>query len=89
MKKKTAGEVKTMEAVFSKVMTAGKKKYYFDVKRAKTGNLYLTIKEVTIGDTSDYSESRRILVFEKGMKDFAESINEVAKHMPDKTVVEG
>ena len=40
----------------------------------------MTIKEVTIADTSDYSESRRILVFDKGIKDFSESMNECAKH---------
>ena len=91
MTKKTAGEVKgniRSEAVYSKVTTVGKKKYYMDVKRAKTGTLYLTIKEITIGDTSDHSESRRILVFEKGIKDFVESINEIAKHMPNKETAE-
>lgn len=86
MKRKTAGELKETvrrEAIYSKVTSAGKKKYYMDVRRAKTGTLYLVIREVTIGDTSDRSESRRILVFEKGMKDFVESINEIAKHMPN------
>ena len=86
MKKKTAGETKkkvmndVVYAVYSKVVSTGNKKYYFDVRKAKTGNLYLTIKEVTIADTSDYSESRRILVFDKGIKDFSESMNECAKH---------
>ena len=86
MKKKTAGETKKkvmndgVYAVYSKVVSTGNKKYYFDVRKAKTGNLYLTIKEVTIADTSDYSESRRILVFDKGIKDFSESMNECAKH---------
>ena len=86
MKKKTAGETKkkvmndVVYAVYSKVVSTGNKKYYFDVRKAKTGNLYLTRKEVTIADTSDYSESRRILVFDKGIKDFSESMNECAKH---------
>ena len=85
-KKKTAVETKTavlgqdINTVYSKVVSTGNKKYYFDVRKAKTGNLYLTIKEVTIADTSDYSESRRILVFDKGIKDFSESMNECAKH---------
>jgi hypothetical protein len=86
MKKKTAGKTEKkimndgVHAVYSKLVSAGNKKYYFDVRKAKTGNLYLTIKEVTIADTSDFSESRRILVFDKGIKDFAESMNECAKH---------
>jgi hypothetical protein len=72
------------EAVFSKVVSAGKKKYYMDVRKAKTGNLYLTIKEVTIGDTQEKSEARRILVFDNAIKDFGEGMDEIRKHMPAK-----
>ncbi len=72
------------EAVFTKVVSAGKKKYYMDVRKAKTGSLYLTIKEVTIGDTQDKSESRRILVFDNAIKDFGEGMDEIRKHMPAK-----
>jgi hypothetical protein len=72
------------EAVFSKVVSAGKKKYYMDVRKAKTGNLYLSIKEVTLGDTQDKSESRRILVFDNAIKDFGEGMDEIRKYMPGK-----
>ena len=75
------------EAVFSKVVSAGKKKYYMDVRKAKTGNLYLSIKEVTLGDTQDKSESRRILVFDNAIKDFGEGMDEIRKHMPGKEKV--
>ena len=91
MKKKTVKETKSavlgqdLSAVYSKVVSSGRKKYYFDVRKAKTGNHYLTIKEITIGDTMDRSESRRVLVFDNSIKDFAESMNECAKHFPVKT----
>jgi hypothetical protein len=73
-----------MEAVFSKVVSSGKKKYYMDVRRAKTGNLYLSIKEITLGDTQDKSESRRILVFDSAIKDFGSAFDEVRKNIPAK-----
>lgn len=72
------------EAVFSKVVSSGRKKYYMDVRKAKTGNLYLSIKEVTLGDTQDKSEARRILVFDNAIKDFGEAMDEIRKHMPHK-----
>jgi hypothetical protein len=89
-KKKKAVETKTevlgqdVNTVHSTIVSNGRKKYYFDVRKAKTGNLYLCIKEVTIGDTMDRSESRRILVFDNCIKDFAESIQQCAKHFPVK-----
>ena len=70
------------ETVFSKVVSSSKKKYYMDVRKAKTGSLYLTIKEVTVGDTQDKAESRRILVFDNAIKDFTEAMDEIKKHIP-------
>lgn len=74
--------------VFSKFVAAGSKKYYLDAKKAKTGNLYLSIREVEMkedGDKSDAkSESRRVLVFDNAIKEFAAAFNEVAARIPAK-----
>jgi len=67
--------------VFSKFVSAGKKKYYLDVKKSKIGSLYLSIREVTEGDTQDKSESRRIMVFDNGIKEFTAALNETAAHI--------
>ena len=70
--------------VFNRSFTAGKKKYYFDVKKAKTGNLYLSIKEVTEGETPEKNESRRVLVFNNAIKQFGEAFAEAAGKIPAK-----
>ncbi len=72
------------EAVFSKAVSSGKKKYYMDVKKAKNGNLYMTIKEVTMGDTAEAKEQRRILVFDDAIKDFAAAFDAAKQHIPNR-----
>jgi hypothetical protein len=64
--------------VFSKFVSAGKKKYYLDVKKSKIGSLYLTVREVTEGDTPDKNESRRIMVFDNAIREFAAALSEAA-----------
>ncbi len=70
--------------VYSRAVAAGKKKYYFDVRKAKTGNLYLTIKEVTQGETEEKNESRRIMVFDSAIKDFSDAFTDAAGRIPAK-----
>jgi len=72
------------EAVFSKAVTAGKKKYYMDVKKAKNGCMYLTIKEVIMGETPDSKEQRRIMVFEDVIKDFSAAFELSKQFIPPK-----
>jgi len=70
--------------VFSRFVAAGKKKYYLDVKKSKINSLYLTIREVTEGDTPDKAESRRIMVFDNAIKEFTAALNETAAYIkPD------
>ena len=67
--------------VFSKFVSAGKKKYYLDVKKSKIGSLYLTVREVTEGETPDKNESRRIMVFDNAIKEFASALAEAASRI--------
>jgi hypothetical protein len=68
--------------VFTKTVEAGKRKYYLDVKRAKNNSLYLSIREVTLGETPEKNESRRLMVFDNAIKDFTTAFNETASHVP-------
>jgi CRISPR/Cas system CMR subunit Cmr4 (Cas7 group RAMP superfamily) len=74
--------------VFSKCVGAGKKKYYLDAKKAKTGNLYLSIREVEqtgeAGAQDAKAESRRVLVFDNVIKEFAAAFSEVVARIPAK-----
>jgi hypothetical protein len=70
--------------VYSRAVASGKKKYYFDVRKAKTGNLYLTIKEVTQGETEEKNESRRIMVFDNAIKEFGDAFIDAAGRIPAK-----
>jgi len=74
--------------VFSKFVMAGSRKYYLDVKKAKTGSLYLSIREVDMkeeeGKSDVKSESRRVLVFDNAIKDFTAAFTEVAARIPAK-----
>jgi hypothetical protein len=70
--------------VYARAVSSGKKKYYFDVKRAKNGSLYLSIKEITLGETAEKNESRRIMVFDNAIKDFADAFSDSAGRIPPK-----
>jgi hypothetical protein len=70
------------EAVFSKAVSSGRKKYYMDVKKAKNGCMYLTIKEVIMGDAAESREQRRIMIFDDTIRDFAEAFELARKFMP-------
>jgi hypothetical protein len=70
--------------VFSKFVGAGRKKYYLDVKRAKNGSMYLTIREVTQGETDDKNESRRIMVFDNAIREFSAAYAEASAKVPPK-----
>ncbi|MFW6211146.1 MAG: DUF3276 family protein [bacterium] len=63
------------------VVTAGKRTYFLDVKTAKNGGKYLTIREATEGDNPDKKTSHRIMVFEEKFKDFSNAVEEVKKEL--------
>jgi len=74
--------------VFSKFVGAGNRKYYLDAKKAKNGAMYLSIREVETkeeeGKTDAKSESRRVLVFDNAIKEFAAAFTEVVARIPAK-----
>ncbi len=70
------------EIVFSRIVKAGKRIYYVDVKRAKTGELYLSItesKKVVNGEGDDVQvnfEKHKIFVYKEDFDKFKASVVE-------------
>lgn len=61
------------KALFSERIAGGGRTYFFDVRKTKTGNLYLVINESKPKD--DGFESSRIMVFENHLADFQAGLN--------------
>ncbi|MEN3034480.1 MAG: DUF3276 family protein [Aquificaceae bacterium] len=61
--------------VFSKRLLAGKRTYYFDVKRGRDGSAYLVISE------QRDDKKVRLMVFEDRLDAFLKTLEEVVKEM--------
>ncbi len=73
------------EIIFSKCVRSGLRIYYFDAKRNKDGQMYLSITESKkqINNSTDSSEGpqfekHKIFLFEEDFGEFFEAINMVA-----------
>jgi len=62
------------------MMRAGGKNYFFDVKKAKTGNNYLTVAESYKGKDGA-SVVNRIMIFKDHLADFQKTLQEVESHL--------
>lgn len=70
------------EEIFSKVLRAGRRTYFFDVRSTKAGDYYLTVtesKKFTNDDGSFHYKKHKIYLYKE---DFAE-FNEILKEMTD------
>ena len=70
------------EEIYSKVLRAGRRTYFFDVRSTKAGDYYLTItesKKFTNDDGSYHYKKHKIYLYKE---DFAE-FNELVKEMTD------
>ena len=72
------------EAVFSKAVNAGKKKYYIDVRKARNNSMYLSIREVAFGEENGGGNPRKVIVFSDAIKEFSAAIDEAKKFVPAK-----
>ncbi len=64
--------------VFSKVVRAGKRTYFFDVKSTKGNDLYLTITESkkALIDGKEIYQKHKIFLYKEDFEKFQEGINE-------------
>ena len=75
------------EEIFSKVLRAGRRTYFFDVRATKAGDYYLTItesKKITNDDGSFHYKKHKIYLYKEDFSEF----NEILKEMTDYVIDE-
>jgi len=74
------------EEIHSKVMRAGRRTYFFDVRATKAGDYYLTItesKKFTNDDGSFHYKKHKIYLYKEDFNEFKESLNEMISFIID------
>ena len=67
------------DEIFSKVLRAGRRTYFFDVRGTKAGDYYLTVtesKKFTHDDGSFHYKKHKIYLYKEDFKNFVEMFNE-------------
>ncbi|GAA4290680.1 PUR family DNA/RNA-binding protein [Aestuariibaculum suncheonense] len=68
------------EEIFSKVLRAGRRTYFFDVRSTKADDYYLTItesKKFTNDDGSFHYKKHKIYIYKEDFAEFKEILNEM------------
>jgi Protein of unknown function (DUF3276) len=68
------------EEIFSKVLRAGRRTYFFDVRSTKADDYYVTItesKKFTEEDGSYHFKKHKIYLYKEDFKEFAEILGEM------------
>ncbi len=79
------------EEIFSKVLRAGRRTYFFDVRETKASDYYLTItesKKFTNEDGSFYYKKHKIYVYKEDFENFSNFLNETMSFIFDQRGVE-
>ena len=74
------------EEIHSKVMRAGRRTYFFDVRSTKAGDYYLTItesKKFTQEDGSYHYKKHKIYLYKEDFTDFRENVEEMMDFIID------
>jgi hypothetical protein len=74
------------EEIYSKVMRAGRRTYFFDVRSTKAGDYYLTItesKKFTNDDGSFHYKKHKIYLYKEDFHEFKENVNEMIQYIID------
>jgi hypothetical protein len=66
---------KMPEKVFSKMLRAGSKNYFFDIKKASNGSNYLTVAE-SYKNQKGEQITNRVMLFKDHFQDFFASLQE-------------
>ncbi|MGJ8666481.1 MAG: PUR family DNA/RNA-binding protein [Patiriisocius sp.] len=72
------------EEIFSKVMRAGRRTYFFDVRATKAGDYYLTItesKKFTNDDGSFHYKKHKIYLYKEDFHEFRDSLEEMIDYV--------
>ena len=68
------------EEIYSKVLRAGRRTYFFDVRSTKAGDYYLTItesKKFTNDDGSYHYKKHKIYLYKEDFASFRDHVNEM------------
>ena len=79
------------EDIHSKILRAGRRTYFFDVRSTKAGDYYLTIsesKKFTNEDGSFYFKKHKIYLYKEDFQGFNELLNEMTKYIIDEKGLE-
>ncbi|RNC80211.1 MAG: DUF3276 family protein [Winogradskyella sp.] len=74
------------EEIFSKVLRAGRRTYFFDVRATKAGDYYLTItesKKFTNDDGSFHYKKHKIYLYKEDFSEFKEILAEMTDYIID------
>ena len=74
------------EEIYSKVMRAGRRTYFFDVRETKAGDYYLTItesKKFTNDDGSFHYKKHKIYLYKEDFVDFKDNLTEMIQYILD------
>jgi len=72
--------------IFSKVLKAGRRTYFFDVRETKAGDYYLTVTESKriFSDSGDVNyEKHKIYLYKEDFENFKEMFNEATQFIID------
>ncbi|WP_194850805.1 PUR family DNA/RNA-binding protein [Nonlabens antarcticus] len=75
------------EEIYSKVVRAGRRTYFFDVRSTKADDYYLTItesKKFTNDDGSFHFKKHKIYLYKEDFVEFGETLKEVTDYIIDK-----
>ena len=75
-------ELLEKEEIFSKVLRAGRRTYFFDVRATKAGDYYLTItesKKFTNDDGSYHYKKHKIYLYKEDFSAFSDILNETTQ----------
>ena len=70
----------TQEEIYSKVLRAGRRTYFFDVRETKASDYYLTItesKKFSNEDGTFFYKKHKIYLYKEDFSDFKEMLSEV------------
>ena len=74
------------EEIFSKVLRAGRRTYFFDVRSTKADDYYLTItesKKFTNDDGSFHYKKHKIYIYKEDFSEFKEILGEMTDYIID------
>ena len=77
--------------IYSKILRAGRRTYFFDVRSTKAGDYYLTIsesKKFTNEDGSFYFKKHKIYLYKEDFQGFSDLLSEMTQYIIDEKGLE-